>query len=62
MSYIQEDAEYIFECGCGELFSAAAHAWSCRKCRTYLTDADFERRKVKNMITGADVPREWSGA
>ena len=62
MSYIQEAAEkgYVFECGCGELFREAGHAWNCRKCRTYLTDEDFFNRAVVNTTTGQPVPLEWS--
>ena len=56
------EQEYIFECGCGELYRSSDAAWNCRKCRTDLSDADFFDRKVKNTQTCADVPLEWSGA
>lgn len=62
MSYILEAAKegFVFECGCGELYRSADHAWNCRKCRTYLSDEAFFSRNVTDTRTGADVPLEWS--
>lgn len=48
---------YPFECTCGEMFKSATAAWTCKKCRIYLTDSDFEGREVIDLRDGSKAPR-----
>ena len=40
---------YVWECDCGEMHQTERDAIFCRKCRVYLTPADFDNRKVANL-------------
>ena len=35
-----------YNCDCGETYSECAHAWDCKKCRRYLSDDQYRRRRV----------------
>jgi ribosomal protein L37AE/L43A len=50
---------FFFECGCGEIHRTSSGAWTCRKCREYLMDADFDDREVFDLRTGKPVARDW---
>jgi hypothetical protein len=47
---------YAFECGCGELYKRSDDAWSCRKCRKYLSLDSYTAREVVDIRTGEVVP------
>ena len=53
---------YPWSCDCGESFLEASHAWSCKKCRIYLSEQDQLARVVTNTQTGVvQSKRVWRG-
>lgn len=42
---------YRYECSCGGLHREERHAWSCRQCRTSLSESSFDSRKVLDIAS-----------
>lgn len=48
-----------FECTCGERYTTLVAAWACKKCRQYLTEADYLDRKVWEINATDEVVNRY---